>query len=218
MRQTHFDWLCIPKGRYNKPEVAQICAVIPGADIDDPKKYNRDILLFCQDNPQVQRFNNNDCGMTRINELHPGYDTAQYPIMLPHGSYTWKPHGYPLQHHVDDVDSDDAKEADSEDIGSVGSVGGDDEEDWAERSECEVDAMNGVDSELSLSEPEKVVDCDDCESESDDEVSDDDASSDEFDPRAISRCSVCALLFANAVAMIGSVDVENSKFSKLANC
>ena len=49
---------------------------------------------------------------------------------------------------MDALDSDDAKEADS--------VSGDDEEDWAERSESEVDETNGVEVELSVSRQRRL--------------------------------------------------------------
>ena len=181
------------KGRYNKPEVAQICAVIPGADIDDPKKYNRDIVLFCQDNAQVQRFNfNNDSGMTRINELHPGYDTAQYPVMLPHGSYTWKPYGYALEHHKDAVEFDDEKEADSDPGESDESASCEEEEDCFENvssdSEAEDVELVVVDK-ASESEQETAIESSD---ESEEEVSDDaEVSDDDLDWVDAGTCTVC---------------------------
>ena len=199
---------CHIKGRYNAPEIAQICAVIPGADIDDPKKYNRDILLFCQDNPEITRLNKlqkNNSKFRRINELHPQYDTAQYPIMLARGSYMWKPCAYPLEHHVAALYSDDsavdsdADAADSDAVQSADSLSCDEEEDWAEVSESEEKSDDTSRVDVELPDQETDSDCDVSASES----SDSDSEAAESTPesirriRMIKRCNVCGfnLLF-----------------------
>ena len=187
------------KGRYNKPTVGQICAVIPGGDIDDPKKYNRDIVLFCQDNPEVARFNKhrkNDSNLQRINELHPKYDTAQYPVMLPHGSCTWAPYLYPLEHFKDAVDCDDEKEAESDSTDRV---------DSGSYHEDDV-----VEEEASEGQQDTAKESDD---ESAEELSVDAESKDsDLDWLDVGTCSVCCLPNSEG-AMLGSVDDENINFS-----
>ena len=77
--------------------MAQIAAVLPGVDMDDGTPHSRDIVLYCQDNPNIPK--RNTAGyhpMTRIDERHRAYDGLQYPLMLPDGSYGWAPRAYPF--------------------------------------------------------------------------------------------------------------------------
>ena len=82
-------------GRYNRPTVAQIAAVVPGADSDGETATTRDIVLYCQDNPSIpKRDEANYYGLTRIDERHPSYDALQYPLLFPDGSLGWAPLAY----------------------------------------------------------------------------------------------------------------------------
>ncbi len=84
-------------GRYNAPTVSQIAAVVPSTDYDDSDpKYDRSIILYCQDNDNVECDPENPNDLTFINEIHPQYDPLQYPMMFPEGAFGWCPDKYPL--------------------------------------------------------------------------------------------------------------------------
>eukprot|EP01084_Bolivina_argentea_P092368 166185_1 len=88
------------KGRYNAPTVSQIAAVMPSTDYDDSDpRYERSIILYCQDNDNVEYDPQNPNDLTFINELHPQYDPLQYPMMFPEGAFGWCPDKYPLNNN-----------------------------------------------------------------------------------------------------------------------
>ena len=82
-------------GRYNKPIVSQIAAVMPDGGTGEYESSNRDIILYCQDNPNIpDRDTDKYQNLQHINEMHGSFDTLAYPIISSDAMFTWRPRLY----------------------------------------------------------------------------------------------------------------------------